>query len=536
MQTKNSIRSVNILFLVVLCLEAANLFFTWLPQYVRLILNEALFVFLPAFLFLRITRQPVAERVRWRWPGWKAALTAFLAGLGLYPLSAVSAAVLQSLLGYTSTLTAADAVPTTPLAAVLAFAALGVMAPVCEEFLFRGVIQPVYEKRGLGWGLLFTGLLFVVFHLSLLQGLSIILLALMLGFVNYRTRSLPASMLAHFGANLLAVLVVTQTVFKTGIEKVIFTVPALLVGLAVSGLCLWGLARFTRREPAREAAQIEEAGLSKQAGWLAQGWPLLAAGVIVLGFYASEVIFSRSPELTAKPLQVSAVTWDSNQTWQYEVRNVLEEVVGEGECVLTAGDPVEITCSSEVSAYLAKKGSSTYQSSGGKRVDSARWQASNAQMLDGSTKLDLVDGYGSARHWSFNADGFSIRVQENDLPEEKISTLARRDTPLAHDQTLLATADNFWPWQFAGVSLEKDASGRVVLFNPFTWREKTRDNGPQAKAEVIKVVGLEKVVTPRGSFTAWRVDLGTRATAWYAANDPRTVVVFFNGVETWYLK
>ena len=355
MQTKNSIRAVNILFLIVLCLEAANLFFAWLPQYVRLILNEALFVFLPAYLFLRITRQPVAERVRWRWPGWKAALLALLCGLGLYPLSVVSAAVLQSLLGYQNNLTAADAIPTTPLMAVLAIVALGVMAPLCEEFLFRGVIQPVYEKRGPRWGILFVGFLFVVFHLSLLQGLSIILLSLMLGFVNYRTRSLPASILAHFGANILAALVVTQTVFNTGIEKVIFTEPAVLIGLIVSALSLWGLARFTRREPGSESIQTEGVALSKQPGWLAQSWPLLAAGVIVLGFYAAEVIFSRSPEITAKPLQASSVTWDANHTWQYEVRNVLEEVVGEGECALTAGDQMEITCSSEVKPTWRRK-------------------------------------------------------------------------------------------------------------------------------------------------------------------------------------
>lgn len=193
MQSKNSIQTVNILFLFVLCLETANLLFTWLPQYVRLNLNEALFVFLPDYLFLRIIRQPVAEQVRWRWPGWKAALLSLLAGLGLYPFTAVSAAVLTSLLGYQGNLAAADAIPTTPLMAVLAIVALAVMAPLCEEFLFRGVIQPVYEKRGPHWTVLFVGFLFIIFHLSLLQGLSIILLALMLGFVNFRTRSLPAS-------------------------------------------------------------------------------------------------------------------------------------------------------------------------------------------------------------------------------------------------------------------------------------------------------------------------------------------------------
>ena len=84
METKSSLRAVNLLFLGMLCLELANAFFAWMPQYVRLILNEALFVFLPAYLYLRFTRQPIRERVRWRWPGWKVALLSLLIGAGLF--------------------------------------------------------------------------------------------------------------------------------------------------------------------------------------------------------------------------------------------------------------------------------------------------------------------------------------------------------------------------------------------------------------------------------------------------------------------
>ena len=449
MQSKNLIRAVNILFLFVLCLETANLLFTWLPQYVRLILNEALFVFLPAYLYLRISRQPVAERVRWRWPGWKAALLSMLAGAGLYPFTAFSAAVLASLLGYQNALAAPDAIPSTPLMAVLAIVALAVMAPLCEEFLFRGVLQPAYETRGARWGVLFVGFLFVVFHLSLLQGLSIIPLALMLGYVNFRTRSLPASILAHFGANVLAALVIVQNVWNTGLDKVLFTVPALLAGLVVSALSLWGLARLTRGTLASETPLAVEAAPPKQPGWLAQSWPLLAAGVIVLGFYASEFIYSRSSELTAEPLQVNAPAWDEEHTWQYEVRNVLEEVVGEGECTLTAGDPLELTCSSEVEAYEAKKGSSTYQSSGGKRVDSAHWQASSGQMLDGSTALDLVGGYLSVRSWALDARGFDIQVQDEYAPEPNLS-LPLNETPLAGNASLLATMSIPGPGNWPG--------------------------------------------------------------------------------------
>jgi hypothetical protein len=126
--------------------------------------------------------------------------------------------------------------------AVLSYA---ILAPLCEEFLFRGIIQPVYERRGARWGVLLVGLLFVAFHLSLLQGLSILLLALALGFVNYRTRSLPASILTHFGANGLAALVVTQQVFPTGIQNWITSLPALLGGLILAGLALLALVRLT---------------------------------------------------------------------------------------------------------------------------------------------------------------------------------------------------------------------------------------------------------------------------------------------------
>jgi len=230
MKSTATVGSVNLLYFIVMCLMVANMLLAWMPQYVRLALNEILFVFLPGYLFLRLSSlglpaQALAERVRWRWPGWRIALLALVVGAGLYPLSAASAGVLMGVLGYKSSAGPADVIPTTVLMGSLAVLAYAILAPLCEEFLFRGIIQPVYETRGARWGVLFVGILFIAFHLSLLQGLSIILLALALGFVNYRTRSLPASILTHFGANGLAALVVTQQVFPTGIQLWITSLP-----------------------------------------------------------------------------------------------------------------------------------------------------------------------------------------------------------------------------------------------------------------------------------------------------------------------
>jgi uncharacterized protein len=100
------------------------------------------------------------------------------------------------------------------LESVLALIALAVIDPICEELLFRGVAQNAYSHHGPARSLIFIGFLFVAFHLSLLQGLSIIPLALTLGFVCWRTNSLPAVILTHFGVNFLAALVLTSGVWR----------------------------------------------------------------------------------------------------------------------------------------------------------------------------------------------------------------------------------------------------------------------------------------------------------------------------------
>ncbi|HZW04955.1 MAG TPA: type II CAAX endopeptidase family protein [Anaerolineaceae bacterium] len=541
MPTKSSFRAVNLLYLLVFCLQLSNLLFaTLLPQYVRLILNEALFVFLPAYLFLRITRQPVAERVGWRWPGWKAAALALLTGAGLYPLGVVSAAVLQQVLGYTSLVTPADIIPTTALTGVLAIIAYAVMAPLCEELLFRGVIQPVYAQKGARWTVLFTGLLFILFHLSLLQGLSIILLSLALGYVYHRTRSLPASILTHFGANGLAALVLTSQVFPTGIDRVVTAAPVLIGGLVIAGLALIGLTVLTRLPagPAPEpAAAPETETLPVHPRRLAAAWPLLAAALLWLPVVAVEFVYSRSPEaLVTQPLVVEAVAWSAPQTWRYEIRNVADEVVGDATCELTTDETENsLACTSSVRAYEVQQGNSFYSSSGGSRTDRLTWRAANGALVNAEILMTLDDGtYRSETAWAQAADHIRITTQaDEDEPQE--ITLPYSETPLAGDPALPVVHDYTWAWQLAGLTLADGEMGSVVHFRPNTWREETQDSGPVSERALVSVAGQEDVVTPAGPCTAWKVTLGRELAAWYAVDGGPVPVKFFNGVETWLL-
>ena len=534
MQKSSELKYVNLLFLIVLVLQASNLLFLWMPQYVRLTLNEALFVFLPAYLYLRLTRQPVLERVRWQWPGFKIALLALLVGAGLYPLSGVTAGFLQQLLGYINFTMPADVIPTTVPMALLAVLAFAGMAPVCEEFLFRGVIQPVYEQKNSRWGILFVGFLFIVFHLSLLQGLSIILLSLALGFVNYRTRSLPASILTHVGANFLAALVITQGVFHLNITPYLFSVPAILGGLLITLVALVGLSRLSRPDGSAETAHPEPVPAAHFS--LTAAWPLVLAGMIYLAMAGLEAYGSRMPA-QVEPLAVDAIQWNSPQTWKYELRNVVDTLVGEGECTLTsAGAYIDLICSSFTSAYEVTIGKSTWMSVGGSRVDQIRWNSQDGQLVSGQTTLDLLEGeFNLETSWTMGDHGMDIRQVRTDGQDES-GLVPYDETPLGGNPDLILVPDYTWPWQLAGINLKDDQMGEVVRFNPFTWRDATQDNGPVWEKRLVKATGSEGVTTPAGSFSARMVQFGDNQSAWYSLEGGLTVIKFFNGSETWLLK
>jgi membrane protease YdiL (CAAX protease family) len=550
MKPTSAFRPINLLYFSVLCLMVANTWLVWMPQYVRLVLNEILFVFLPGYLYLRWSRQPIAERVRWRWPGWRIALLSLAVGAGLYPLSAVSAGVLVSVLGYVNVPTPADAIPNTALMGGLAVLAFGILAPLCEEFLFRGILQPVYETRGAKWGVLFVGFLFVAFHLSLLQGLSIILLALALGVVNYRTRSLPASILTHFGANGLAALMVTQQVFPTGIQNWITLLPFLVGGVVLSGLAMFCLLGMTSGEQSRRRPTASDemdgsipAVRPRASTRLSVAWPLFAALALYLTVIGMEWVYSHTPEQAAEvkisgpALQVGASPWSTPQTWRYEIRNVADTVVGEGECNLTPMvQEMELICSSTVQAYEVKQGQSTFASSGGQRIDTLRWNKTDSKFISGASSLDLQGGFTSQVDFRLGEEQIEVAYQEQGKPEKRLD-LPFQKTAFSQNPALPLAPDYTWPWQLAGLSQSEREPGSVMRFNPYTWNNTTRSSGPLAEPQQIKVSGPSRVETPAGSFQAWSTAKGDRDQVWYANIDGTlTVVKYFNGIETWVIE
>ncbi len=520
MSQRPKIYHANILFLVVLCLQATNFLFWGMPQFVRMILNEALFVLLPALVYLKLARLPFRETVRLRRPGWTVAVASWLIGAGLYPLAAISTAVYQQLLGYHS-FGAERLLPHTALEGVLAIIAYAVMAPLCEEVLARGIIQRAYEELGPRRAILLAGGLFIIFHLSLVQGLGIIPLALALGYVYRRSESLVASMLTHFGANALAALVVTSSVFWQGAQGVLLSTPALLSGLVLAAAGLWLLRRATH-PAAPEPASAERAPL-----WRA--WPLLLAGLLYAGVVSVEVVGARFPERHLPPVQVEAAPWSTPVEWQYEIRNIIDAPVGEAQCTLTPDeDAMALLCRSQHHAYDVDTGHGRFIGGEGEIVAEGRWRRADGMALGG--KMEQTFQRRSRTAWTFDGRQFVVVEQEGDEPEKPFTL------PLEAEKSPFILPARVWPWTLTALPFADDYTAAAYVFHPYTWRQATQDSGPQAQLVAIMVVGQEEIGTPAGTFTAWKVQVGDRETAWYTVDAPHILIQYCDGAETWVLR
>lgn len=99
-----------------------------------------------------------------------------------------------------------------PFSLIFALFSVLVMAPIIEEFLFRGILQTYFKKRvGARSAILISALLFSLFHFSWNQGLgnislifSLFLLGLYLGFLYHRQESLWAPIGLHMSFNAIS--------------------------------------------------------------------------------------------------------------------------------------------------------------------------------------------------------------------------------------------------------------------------------------------------------------------------------------------
>lgn len=516
-----SILSANWLYLVSMVLIISigavlqNVSFGW-----GLLGTEFLLILLPTLAILRLKGLPIVQTLRLNWSGWAVMGLGLVSGVGLWLLSLALDAFMMAVFGYAPP-TTPDMYPTTVGQAILAFVALAIAAPIGEETLFRGYMQRAYEGRGRKLALVTTSLLFAFFHLRL-QGLVALLpIAFALGYLRMRSNSLWPAAAAHFGNNAAAALfLIIAGLQPDWLTNVPLGSPVLaFLGLILTIIALWVFNRLTTdNKPIAAAPDTSQVSRFSLRGIL----PLGGAALLYLILSGLEFIYGRTPELMATgPLTLEPHQLQPDIQWEYDIRNVLDESVGQATCSLTpAHTDYILQCQTVVRAFKVELPGSTYQSGDYNAQLTVQWRGDDLRLVAGEQHT-LVNK--ATDNWRLEPAAAGLNL----VTDEAGPTPA---LPLPPDALL----PNEWPWRLMALPFTVGLSQQTNFAWPSLWQPETQTSTPTIEEMVVVVSGAEPVTTPAGNFIAWRVNLGNW-TAWYDANAPHTLLRYDAGFAVYIL-
>ena len=172
----------------------------------------------------------------------------------------------------------------TPVETALLALGVSIAAPVCEEFFFRGVLQPgLSEKLAPPTAIVVTAFVFAFFHLDPVGFLARFEMGVVFGLLAWRSGSLWPSIFAHAANNLVSTVIFFLSGGADSEGELEWWVPVIF--LVVGNALLFLLVRLAtgKLESPRPAAVVEVPPAS--LGRLVAPW-LLAGAVLVGGLFA----------------------------------------------------------------------------------------------------------------------------------------------------------------------------------------------------------------------------------------------------------
>jgi membrane protease YdiL (CAAX protease family) len=556
----NLVLLLSLILILAVGIATSSLHFYW-----TLLIREVFLILGPALLFVPLFRLSARETLRWRLPDWRVLGACVLIGIGGVLFDMWLGTLFGALLGYTLPLPP-DFFPTTGAQALALFGLLAIAAPVCEEVLFRGLIQRGYEQLGVWPSIVLTGLLFVLFHQSLAQGLALIPMAILLSYLAWRTDSLPATILVHAVNNapsalllplsmlLLRLSAAQETAASADLSagltaglspiSVVCLFPLALVGALLVLAGLWAVRRWSPPPPPLRAAAAKAALKPGLLPWLGRFWPLFIVIPITLLAIGAEVLMGGFPELLSmgRSVQWASPPWEGVQTWRYEVRNALGQSTGEIDCTLEPQASLySLACHRRQSAYEADTGHGVYYGGEVEESLTAVWQRSSLALQSVERQREQGAGWIAVSAMPYpTAVDVSLTTQEGErrplrlpVPEPALPVpfLPGRYLPLAGRQPLAVIERAEWPWRFSALPFQGIYSAQAVLLDS----DPLGGGDPTLSRVLVVVYGAEPIATPAGVFVAWRVEVGPNLVAWYDAESPHTLVALKDGGERWVL-
>ncbi|HOT90693.1 MAG TPA: CPBP family intramembrane metalloprotease [Anaerolineae bacterium] len=503
-------------------------------RYVAGIVIECLLALI-ALLFQRLEKLSLRETLRWRWPGWLPfALSAGLA-FGLWISGIVLNLTTTALLGY-STPIAPTMFPRNATEAFLLVLSTVIVAPICEEIMFRGYVQRAYERRSPWIGVTVGGIIFAMYHLRFQGVFALLPVAFALGFVAWRSNSLFPGMLLHAAYNSIATTVLITTSFSSAMVTGGVVIALLCLGLLMTPMALtalWGLWRTTH-PPVKPA-------LPGPTGW--QKWAWRLSLVVMFGIYGFaavwEILEGRFPKvlaqeaLTLKP----PTAWDTSLSWNYVLNGGINQTVGKAACTLSPEpDTVALSCQVQQEPFEAEM---PFKMPEGFALTtlpgiSLRGDAFTATQHVVWKKADLaLQALTGTRETDSTALTLTHPVSATDR-QLRVESESGSETVSLPPGVLF---DGEWPWRLSALPF-------AIAYGSTHPLALVGDDGHIHIVEAfILVTGSEPVWTPAGNFVTWKVtvtytldDEETTLAAWYDVDPPHTLVRYDNGEVSYLLE
>ncbi|HVN53857.1 MAG TPA: type II CAAX endopeptidase family protein [Anaerolineaceae bacterium] len=490
----SSVFYVNLLYLVTILLNLSlgswmeSLHLIW-----GLIASEVLLFLLPTIAFLRLRRIPIKEGLRIKPIRPLIGLLCILLGFASYLFVVVIDAVMARLTTIPIIpVSGGSVLPKGTLESMGLFIAMAVAAPLCEEPLFRGVIQVTYEKqRTISSAIATTALMFAFWHFQLSGLWGLLLVAFILGYVAWRSGSIITSILVHFGLNATSVANSLLSL-NTGNGLPFLGLPAAAGGLAMTAGLIFAIRRLTPIE--QQPAPIEQ---GQPRSWLWNYSPLAVVGLLYLGIIGLTLT---TGHITLSQAGYNKVQIDQVLESRYQITNPVGQRVGDLNCKITPqGTNARLDCTGNVGAYEVKT------SAGNIKDDnhSVRWSA-----VWNTDTMGLLD---FAYERTYEGAGNSVRasVEEGRMVVE--NSAGTQEIDLSPDDLV----EYEWAWRVNVLKPQFFTSIQAPFAHILWWDEQTGILHPALINEVLKLYQSETLDLPAGLFQAHKASVGGQS-AWYA--------------------
>lgn len=169
------------------------------------IVSSAICLFLPFLLFVLLCRVPMKIVFPLRRFSSSLCVPCIFVSLAVSVIGVVSSILLDSLLSVFSLVPHTNLyLPQDPGAIMLFGIQLCVVAPLVEEFVFRGMIFQSMRRFGDSFALILSAILFALFHGNLVQAPNAFLMGLVIGYFVLYSGSLWVGVIIHMVNNLFS--------------------------------------------------------------------------------------------------------------------------------------------------------------------------------------------------------------------------------------------------------------------------------------------------------------------------------------------